>query len=113
MTEPVSPEQAQAAVEDQLAPQAASVAPDTSSIDAIASSGAQPAEVDAAALLEHLQEQAARLEALRAQVEAQAPKPEVPPPPARLADTIAPNASRWLADILDGLESRIEALEGK
>jgi hypothetical protein len=96
-------------VQDTVAEQAASVAPDTSSLDSagedLAAAGARPAEVDTAALL-------AQLQALQAKVEAAIPEPAPPPPPARTTSQINSNAPGWMVKVLGELEDRIEALEG-
>jgi hypothetical protein len=103
---PDSPE-AQSAVQGQVTEQAASVAPDTSSIDRVAEDpAAKPAEVDTQALLEQLR-------ALEARVNAAVPVPAEPEPPARTTSQIAPNAGGWLVNVLTQLEDRIEATEVK
>ena len=89
--------------------QAASVAPDTSSLEqapqALVDAGAKPAEVDTAALLQQLQDLSAVVESLK-------PAPPAPPePPARVTDQVADQAPGWLRTVLGRLEDRIEGLE--
>ena len=110
MTEPVY-DPAQQVVASTVAEQAASVAPDTSSLaqapQALVDAGAKPAEVDTAALLKQLQDLSAVVESLK-------PEPPAPPaPPARTSSQIPAQAGGWLHNVLNQLEDRIETLEGK
>jgi hypothetical protein len=113
MTEPYTPEAGQAAVQDTVAENAASVAPQTEvpAGEDLAAAGAKPAAVDTDALLKLLQEQADAVKALQDEVAASRPVPEEPVKPARVSDTVADNASGWLRNALTTIEDRLEAVE--
>ena len=116
MTQPAyDPQTGERVVQDTVAEQAASVAPDTSSLDqagpALAGAGAKPAEADYEGLLRQLQDQAASLRELQDRVEASQPKPAEPEPPARATDQVADQSPGWLRVVLGRLEDRIEGLE--
>jgi hypothetical protein len=113
MTEPVAPEVAQAAVQDTVAENAASVAPQTEvpSGEDLAAVGAAPAAVDVDALLALIQKQADAVKALQDEVAASRPVPAEPEKPVRVSDTVADNASGWLRNALTTIEDRLEAVE--
>lgn len=113
MSDDYTPEAGQAVVEDTVAENAASVAPQTEvpAGEALAAAGAAPAAVDVDKLLKQLQDQADAVKALQDEVAASRPVPAEPEVAPRVSDTVADNAAGWLRNVLTALEDRLEAVE--
>jgi hypothetical protein len=113
MSDDYTPQAGQAVVEDTVAENAASVAPqnEVPSGEALAAAGAAPAAVDVDKLLKQLQVQADALKAVQDEVAASRPVPPEPEVAPRVSDTVAANSPGWLRNALETLEGRLEAVE--
>jgi hypothetical protein len=119
MSTPLSPEQAQAAAQAQLAEQAQTVTGTPSAgVYGDPAGAAQPSSAGfdlskATAAAADVEKLLADLQALQVKAQAAVDAANPPPPPPDDTLHVENNAPSWMADLVRKIEKRLAALEGK